>query len=70
MDRAPSPSADRSWVGDRSTAIHVTVAGLELPGFRFDRVFGHYADGSGFLVNRINSDGTDVPLVLVQGVFK
>jgi serine/threonine protein kinase/Tol biopolymer transport system component len=31
---------------------------------------GALPDGSGFLVNRLNSDGTDVPLVLVQGAFK
>ena len=30
---------------------------------------GALPDGSGFLVNRLNSDGTDVPLVLVQGAF-
>jgi len=31
---------------------------------------GALPDGSGFLVSRLNSEGTDVPLVLVQGVFK
>ncbi len=30
---------------------------------------GALPDGSGFLVNRINTEGTNVPLVLVQGAF-
>ena len=37
------PSSDRSCVSDRSTAIDVTVSGLELPGFRLGRVFGQHA---------------------------
>jgi len=42
MDRARLPSADRSQVEDRLTAIDVTVSGLELPGFGLGRVFGPY----------------------------
>ena len=32
--------------------------------------FNALADGSGFLVNRVDSKGTDAPLVLVQGAFQ
>ncbi len=43
--------------------LRSTVSGDSTSGF------GALPDGSGFLVNRINSKGTDVPLVLVQGAF-
>jgi len=45
MGRVPSPSADRSEVEERSTAIDVKVSGLEFQGFRFGRVLGYYELG-------------------------
>ena len=42
MDGAPLPSADRNQAGDTSTAIDAAFSGLESPGIRFDRLFGHY----------------------------
>ena len=43
--------------------LRSTVSGGNTSGF------GALPDGSGFLVNRVNSKGTKVPLVLVQGAF-
>lgn len=45
MGGTSSPSADRSQVEHRSTVIDVMMSGLELPGFRLDRVFGQHAVG-------------------------
>ena len=40
MDGGPLPSSDRSQAEDQSTAIDVSVYGLEFQGFRLGRVLG------------------------------